>query len=93
MELARDPDFVSPTKRKRRCDEDVAGSSKRLLKMSESEVANISKLFVPTNTKKNIDWALTVFREWQSSRIAMASEKKQQCPSDKAKVEELYNWL
>ena len=44
MELARDPDFVSPKKRKCRCGEDVAGSSKRFLKMSESEVANISLL-------------------------------------------------
>ena len=56
------PDFVSPNKRKRCCGDEVAGSSKRFLKMSESVIASISNPFVAVNTKKNTDWALTVFQ-------------------------------
>ena len=55
MELERDPDFVSPKKRKRRCGDDVAGCSKRFPKFS--------KPLVVVDTKENTDWALTVFRE------------------------------
>ena len=92
-ELARDPDFISPKKRKH---SDVASSSKRFLRMSEKELVNISKPFVPGNTKKNTDWALTVFREWQSASNATVSEGERQCHSDileKAYVEELNYWL
>ena len=51
--MEKDLDFVSPKKRKRRCDRGGVSSSKRFLKMSESEIASISKPFVPSNTKKN----------------------------------------
>ena len=96
IESGRDPDFVSPKNQKQCCGDEVAVSSKRFLKMSESEIASISKLFVAVNTKKNTDWALTVFWEWRRGRNAMLSEGEHQCQSDlleKADVEELNHWL
>ena len=46
--------------------------------MSEEELDSISKPFVPGNTKKNTDWALTVFRESRSYRNATVSEGERQ---------------
>ena len=60
--------------------------------MSESEIASISKPFVPSNTKKNTSWAVTVFQKWRSYWNATASEGERQCQGDlleKAHVEEL----
>ena len=39
MEPARDPEFISLKKRKRRCSEE-AGCFKRFLKMSDSEISH-----------------------------------------------------
>ena len=66
--MEKDSDFRSPRKKRTRRHDDasVPGPSKRFLKMSEEDMADISKVFVPSNTKKNTDWAVSCFCDWRS---------------------------
>ena len=59
-----DVDFHSP-KKKRQCTRQVEG---RFPTMSEEEMAEISRVFVSSNTTKNTEWAVNCFREWRSAR-------------------------
>ena len=40
--------------------------------LTDDEMANVSKGFVPPNTRKNTTWAMRVFIEWKA-------EEKQSC--------------
>ena len=47
---------------------------------SDKEIEEISKGFVPLNTRKNTNWACNVFLEWKAERNA--SETSNLCPKD-----------
>ena len=82
--MEKDPDFRSPPKKRKRQHDDVCvpgPSSKRFLKMSE-DMVDISKKFVPPNTKKNPEWAVSSFREWWSVRTASKVEGERHCRDD-----------
>ena len=49
--------------------------------LSEEEIAEISKVFVPSNTAKNTQWAVGVFTEWRSVRNS-AGGAERLCPVD-----------
>jgi hypothetical protein len=64
--------------------------------MSEEEMAEISKVFVPANTAKNTQWAVSVFREWRSARSSSPDDGQKVCPADLLEnpvVEDLNYWL
>ena len=72
-----DQDFRSP-KKKKRCARKLES---RFPTMSEEEIAEISKVFVPSNTAKNTQWAVSCFTEWRSARNS-ARGAKRLCPVD-----------
>ena len=74
MEPGRDPDFVSQKKRKRHCGGEVAGSSKRFLKMSESEPAFRSRLLLSI-LKRALIGLLTAFRSGEA--VGMLPSQKE----------------
>ena len=63
--------------------------------ISEDELAEISKGFVPPNTKKNSDWGMRVFLEWRAQRNERVDDTK--CPNDlldrPAEPEVINQWL
>ena len=67
--------------------------------MSDEEMAEISKAFVPSNTVKNTQWALACFSEWRSARnksFSVGSGGQRVCPVDLLEnpvVEDLNYWL
>ena len=71
-----DQDFRSP--KKKRCARKLES---RFPTMSEEEIAEISKVFVPSNTAKNTQWAVSCFTEWRSARNS-ARGAKRLCPVD-----------
>jgi hypothetical protein len=95
--MEEDPDFRSPKKKKRRISPNGPGSSsKRFCKVSDDDMAKISKEFVPTNTKKNTDWAVSCFREWRSARNTTEVEGERLCPEDLLEnpvTDDLDHWL
>ena len=62
-----DRDFVLPKKKKARFN----------TISTNSEIEEISKVYVPVNTKTYTSWSLKVFSEWQSAR-----DGDEKCPSD-----------
>ena len=86
-----DQDFRSP-KKKKRC---TRKPESRFPTMSEEEIAEISKVFVPSNTAKNTQWAVGVFTEWRSARNS-AGGAERLCPVDLLEnpvAEDLNYWL
>ena len=80
--MEKDSDFLSPKKKKKKCDASAPTSS-RFSKVSDGDMAMLTKSFVPPNTQKNTEWALACFREWRSSRNAgELMEEDQRCPED-----------
>ena len=71
-----DQDFRSP--KKKRC---TRKPESHFPTMSDEEIAEISKVFVPSNTAKNTQWAVGVFTEWRSTRNS-AGGAEQLCPVD-----------
>ena len=85
-------DFRSP-KKKKRCTRKVES---RFPTMSDEEMVEISKVFVPSNTVKNTQWALSCFREWRSARNSAPGDGQRLCPADLLEspvVEDLNYWL
>ena len=77
-------DFRSPKKSKTK----RFGSQK-----SEARMMEISKGFIPSNTKKSTEWATRVWHEWMLERNATNEEK---CPADLLQnptSEKLNYWL
>ena len=62
-----DRDFVLPKKKKARFN----------TVSTNSEIEEISKGYVPVNTKRNTSWSMKVFSEWRSAR-----DGDEKCPSD-----------
>ena len=86
-----DQDFRSP-KKKKRC---TRKPESRFPTMSEEEIAEISKVFVPSNTAKNTQWAVGVFTEWRSARNSAGGDERL-CPVDLLEnpvAEDLNYWL
>ena len=82
--MEKDPDFRSPPKKRKRQRDcvTVPSGSKHFLKMSEKDMASISKRFVPPNTQKNTGWAISCFREWRSVHNASKVEGERLCRND-----------
>ena len=51
----------------------------------------ITKGYVPSNTRKQTDWAVHVFSEWRRQRNE--SDKSSQCLADLFEVPDLNYWL
>ncbi len=81
-----DDDFRPPKKK-------VVNSKRFAAATTESEVREIVKGYTPANTKRNTNWALTVFGDWRAAR---SSESEECCPSDLFEnpiVEEINKWI
>ena len=84
-----DDDFRPPRKKKpgQRKPSDRFGSTS-----TENEMAEITKGYTPTNTKRSTNWALGVFNEWRAARISEYGS----CPPsllEKPIVDELNKWI
>ena len=84
-----DDDFRPPRKKKpgQRKPSDRFGSTS-----TENEIAEITKGYTPTNTKRSTNWALGVFNEWRAARISEYGS----CPPsllEKPIVDELNKWI
>ena len=84
-----DDDFPPPRKKKpgQRKPSDRFGSTS-----TENEIAEITKGYTPTNTKRSTNWALGVFNEWRAARISEYGS----CPPsllEKLIVDELNKWI
>jgi hypothetical protein len=89
--MEEDADFRPP--KKKRC---TRKPETQFLTMSEEEMAEISKVFVPANTAKNTQWAVSVFREWRSARSSSPDDGQKVCPADLLEnpvVEDLNYWI
>ena len=92
LAMDKDGDFCSP-KRKKRCTRKANGQFPTI---SEDKMAEILKAFVPSNTAKNTQWAVSYFREWKTSRNATQTDGQPLCPVDlldNPVVEDLNYWL
>ena len=84
-----DNDFKSPKKKKRL---QKKSTSRFGSKTSDAEMAELTKGYTLANTKRNTNWAVSVFYEWRGSRDDGADV----CPSDlleKAGKEDLNKWI
>ena len=89
--MEENADFRPP--KKKRC---TRKPETRFPTMSEEEMAEISKVFVPANTAKNTQWAVSVFREWRSAWSSSPDDGQKVCPADLLEnpvVEDLNYWL
>ena len=77
-EMEKDRDFQSPKKRRK---VDLPVEKRFASAVSDGDMAVMSKGYVPPNTKKNTDWALSCFREWRCARKS-AEGDQQRCPED-----------
>ena len=84
-----DVNFRSP-KKKRRCTRQVEG---RFPTMSEEEMPEISRVFVPSNTTKNTEWAVSCFHEWRSARNCVKDSGQKHDLLENPVVEDLNYWL
>ena len=76
--------YLPPLKKKKRF----------LSPKKDDEMSLITKGYVPSNTRKQTDWAVRVFSEWRRQRNE--SDKSSQCPADLFEVpdcEQLNYWL
>lgn len=63
-----DPDLVDFRPSKRACNDSKKLSKRFKAASDEKEVENLTKGYVPQNTKKSTAWAIKVFNEWRCSR-------------------------
>ena len=84
----RDPEFQPPKKRLKLSKHCFADPKK------SSEIANLTKGYIPPNTVKNTSWALKVFLEWLCAQSESVSNQK--CPEDlfeKPETASLNYWI
>ena len=90
-------DFKEPKKKKMKgIDGKEVTQSKRFVAVSEEEMEQICKGFVPKNTKKATSWAVKVFEQWRLQRNEMTNDDGKLCPSNLLecpKLTELNYWL
>ena len=95
-----DCDFNPPPIKKRKgvsSKSKASASVDRFASVSDEKLAELSKGFVPDNTRKNTNWAMNVFLEWKAATNSrLAKEKKSTCPDDlldKPDLQQLNTWL
>ena len=90
-------DLKEPRKKKlKRTYGKVVTQSKWFVVASEEEMEQISKGFVPKNTKKTTNWAVKVFEQWRVQRNEATNDNGKLCPSnilECPKVRDLNYWL
>jgi hypothetical protein len=62
----------------------------------EEDIKEISKGFVPENTKKNTMWACRAYEEWRLQRNKVTGDEAEKCPDDlisNPSIDSLNRWI